>query len=150
MQDRLSTIWSLAVAGAGARPASAHIAEFFAIEKDIRDRSAEERRLIRQRRGRPLADAFQKWLRTKLGLISQKGKLADAIRYALSRWEGLTRFLDNGRIKLDNSSVERSIRPIILNRKNALFAGSDDGSEHCAVIASVIETCKLNDGDPLT
>ena len=83
-------------------------------------------------------------------MISQKGRLADAIRYALSRWERLTRFLDDGRIKLDNNSVERSIRPIILNRKNALFAGSDDGSEHCVVIASVIETCKLNDGDPLT
>ena len=62
-----------------------HIAEFFALEKDIRGHSAEERCLIRQQRGRPLADAFKKWLRTKLGLISQKGKLADAIRYALSR-----------------------------------------------------------------
>jgi transposase len=61
------------------------------------------------------------------------------------RWEGLTRFLDDGRIKLDNSPVERSIRPTILNRKNALFAGS----EHCGVIASVIETCKLNGVDPL-
>ena len=86
------------------------IAEFFALEKDIRGRSAEERRLIRQQRGRPLADAFQKWLRTKRGLISQKGKLADAIRYALSRWKGLTRFLDDGPIKLDNCPVESSIR----------------------------------------
>jgi transposase len=66
-----------------------HIAEFFALEKDNRGRSADERRLIRQQRGRPLVDAFQKWLRTKFGLISQKGKLADAIRYALLRWEGL-------------------------------------------------------------
>ena len=113
------------------------------LEKDIRGRSAEERRLIRRQRGRPLADAFQKWPRTKRGLISQKGKLADAIRYALSRWEGLTRFLDDGRIELDTSPVERSIR------KNALFAGSDGGAEQCAVIASLIETCKLNDVDPL-
>ena len=120
-----------------------HIAEFFAIEKDIRGRSAEERRLIRQQRGWPLADAFQKWLRRKRGLISQKGQLVDAIRYALSRWKGLTRFLDDGRIELDTSPVERSIR------KNALFAGSDGGAEHCAVIASLIEPCKLNDVDPL-
>jgi transposase len=125
-----------------------HIAEFF-LEKDIRGRSAEERRLIRQQRGRPLADAFQKWLRTKRGLISQKGKLADAIRYALSRWKGLTRFLDDGRIKLDNCPVESSIRLSSSTGKNALFAGSDGGAEHCAVIASVIETCKLNDVDPL-
>ena len=87
-----------------------HIAEFFALEKDIRGRSAEERRLIRQQRGWPLADAFQKWLRRKRGLISQKGQLADAIRYALSRWKGLTRFLDDGRIKLDDCPVESSIR----------------------------------------
>ena len=76
-------------------------------------------------------------------LISQKTKLAEAIRYALSRWEGLTRFLDDGRIEIDSNVVERSIRPIALNRKNALFAGSDGGGEHWAVIASLIETCKL-------
>jgi transposase len=125
------------------------IAEFYAIEKDIHGRSAEERRLIRQQKSQPLANAFEQWLRAKLGLISQKGKLAEAIRYALSRWEGLTRFIDDGRIELDNNAVERSIRPIALNRKNALFAGSDGGAEHWAAIASLIETCKLNDVDPL-
>lgn len=126
------------------------IAEFYAIEKDIRGRSAEERRLIRQQKSQPLANAFEQWLRAKLALISQKGKLAEAIRYALSRWEGLTRFIHDGRIELDNNAVERSIRPIALNRKNALFAGSDGGAEHWAAIASLIETCKLNDVDPLT
>ena len=126
-----------------------HIAEFYAIEKDIRGRSAEERRLVRQQKSRPLAEAFERWLRAKLALISQKGRLADAIRYALSRWEGLTRFIDDGRIELDNNAVERSIRPITLNRKNALFAGSDGGAQHWAIIASLVETCKLNDVDPL-
>jgi transposase len=125
------------------------IAEFYAIEKDISGRSAEERRLIRQQKSQPLADTFEQWLRAKLALISQKGKLAEAIRYALTRWEGLTRFINDGRIELDNNAVERSIRPIALNRKNALFAGSDGGAEHWAVIASLIETCKLNDIDPL-
>jgi transposase len=125
-----------------------HIAEFYAIEKDIRGRSAEERRIIRQQKSRPLADTFEQWLRAKLGLISQKGKFAEVIRYALSRWEGLTRFIEDGRIEIDNNAVERSIRPT-LNRKNALFAGSDGGAEHWATIASLIETCKLNDVDPL-
>jgi Transposase IS66 family len=68
-------------------------------------------------KSRPLADAFERWLRAKLALISQKGKLADAIRYALSRWKGVTRFIDDGRIELDNNAVERVIRPIALNRK---------------------------------
>ena len=72
---------------------------------------------------------------------NQQSKLATAIRYALSRWEGLTRFIDDGRIELDNNTVERSIRPIALNRKNALFAGSDGGAEHWATVASPIETC---------
>jgi len=124
-----------------------HIAEFYAIEKDIRGRGAEERCIIRQQKSRPLADTFEQWLCAKLGRISQKGKLAEAIRYALSRWQGLTRFIDDGRIEIDNNTVERSIRPIALNRKNALFAGSDGGAEHWAIIASLIETCKLNDID---
>ena len=111
---------------------SSIIAELYAIEKDIRGRSAKERRLGRQRKSRPLVEAFERWLRAKLALISQKGKLAEAIRYAVSRWEGLTRFIDDGRIELDNNAVERSIRPITLNRKNALFAGSDVGASYCS------------------
>jgi transposase len=79
-----------------------HIAEFYAIEKGIRRRSAEERRLIRQQKSRLLAETFERWLRAKLALIIQKGKLADAIRYALSRGKGPTRFIEDGRIDLDN------------------------------------------------
>jgi hypothetical protein len=142
--------YELATAGPApiASEALKHIAAFYAIEKEIRGRSA-ERRLVRQQKSRPLADAFEVWLRAKLALIGQKIKLAEAIRYALSRWQGLTRFIDDGRIELDNNTIERSIRGIKLCRKNALFAGSDGGAEHWAVIASLVETCKINDVDPL-
>lgn len=126
-----------------ASEALTRIAALYRIEDDIRGRSAEERRAIRQQRSRPLVDALQPWLREKLSLISQKTQLADAIRYALSRWAGLSLFLDDGRIEIDNNVVERAIRPLALNRKNALFAGSDGGAAHWAVIASMIETCKL-------
>ena len=71
------------------------------------------------------------------------------IRYTLSRSDGLTRFIDDGRIEIDSNTVERSIRPIALNRKNALFAGSDAGAEHWATIASLIETAKLNNVEPM-
>jgi transposase len=98
-----------------AREALQRIAALYAIENDIRGLSAEERCLARQHKSRPLIDALEPWLRTKLDLISQKGKLAEAINYALSRWEGLTRFLDDGRIELDNNTVERSIRPITMH-----------------------------------
>jgi len=138
---RLAFCWShvrrgfyeLAVSGPApiASEALERIAGLYAVEKDVRGRSPEERRAVRSLRSRPLIAALEPWLRVKLGLISQKSKLAKAIRYALSRWEGLTRFIDDGRIELDNNTVERSIRPIALNRKNALFAGSDEGASYC-------------------
>ena len=143
--------YELAVAGPApiASEALKRIAELYKIEGDIRGLTAEARRAVRQERSMPVVAELEPWLREKLGLISQKTKLAEAIRYTLSRWEGPTRFLDDGRVEIDSNAVERSIRPIALNRKNALFAGSDGGAEHWAVIASLIETCKLDDVEPL-
>jgi hypothetical protein len=139
---------SYALAQSGPAPiateALTRIAEPYRIEGDIRGRSADERRAVRQQKSRAIVDALQPWLRAKLALVSQKSKLAEAIRYALARWQGLCRFLDDGRVEIDSNVVERSIRPIALNRKNALFAGSDGGGEHLATIASLVETCKLN------
>jgi transposase len=132
-----------------ANEALVRIAALYAVEKDIRGRNADERCVARQDKSRPLVDALEPWLREKLALISQKTKLAEAIRYALSRWDGLTRFIDDGRIEIDSNVVERAIRPIALNRKNALFAGSDGGGENWAIVASLIETCKLNGVDPM-
>jgi transposase len=142
--------YELAQAGAApiASEALTRIAALYRIEGEIRGRSAEERHAVRQQRGLPLVEAFQPWLREKLSLISQKTKLAEAIRYALSRWAGLCLFLEDGRIEIDNNVVERAIRPIALTRKNALFAGSDGGAEHWAVIASLIESCKLLGVEP--
>jgi transposase len=155
---RLAFCWShvrrrfyeLAQAGAApiASEALARIAALYKIEGEIRGRSAEERRAVRQARSRILLEAFEPWLREKLAIVSQKSKLADAIRYALSRWAGLGLFLDDGRVEIDSNVVERSIRPLALTRKNALFAGSDGGAEHWAVLASLIETCKLIGVEP--
>ena len=142
--------YELAAAGPApiAAGALARISELYDIEREIRGRSADERRAARQARSRPLIEALEPWLRARLETITQKGKLAEAIRYALSRWEGLSRVLDDGRVELDSNIVERAIRPIALNRKNALFAGSDGGGQHWAVLASLIETCKLNAVEP--
>ena len=142
--------YELAAAGPApiASEALQRIAELYEIEKGIRGRQADERREVRKEKTRPLIVALETWLREKLALISQKTKLAEAIRYVLSRWEGLTRFIDDGRIEIDSNVVERAIRPIALSRKNALFAGSDGGGEQWAIIASLIETCKLNNVDP--
>jgi hypothetical protein len=127
-----------------ATEALARIAALYAIEADARGRSAEARHAIRQERTRPLIDQLKTWLDAQLAAVSKKSTLAEAIRYALARWPGLARFVEDGRIEIDSNVVERAIRPIALNRKNALFAGSDGGGEHWAVLASLIETCKLN------
>jgi len=142
--------YELAAAGPApiASEALTRIGKLYEIEGDIRGRCAEERRAVRKQRSQPILDDLEPWLRAKLDLISQKTKLAESIRYALSRWQGLTRFVDDGRIEIDSNVVERAIRPIALNRKNALFAGSDGGGEHWAILASLIETCKLNGIDP--
>lgn len=111
--------YELAAAGPApiANEALERIAGLYDIESDIRGRDAEERRDARQQRSRPIIDELGPWLRARLALISQKTKLAEAIRYALSRWEGLTRFLDDGRIEIDSNTVERAIWPIARNRK---------------------------------
>jgi transposase len=144
--------YELAIAGPApiASEALERIAKLYAVESEFRGRSADERRAVRQEKSKPIIDDLEVWLRAKLELISQKTKLAEAIRYALSRWQGLVRFIDDGRIEIDSNVVERSIRPIALNRKNALFAGSDGGGEHWAIIASLVETCKLVAVDPQT
>jgi transposase len=131
-----------------ASEALARINALYAVEADVRGRSAEERRGIRQEQSKPLLDTFKPWLEAQLGSVSQKSAIAAALRYTLARWEGLCRFLGDGRIEIDSNTVERAIRPLALNRKNALFAGSDGGGDHWAILASLIETCKLNALDP--
>jgi transposase len=124
------------------------IAKLYVIEKTIRGQTADARRAVRQQRSKPLVLELKTWFEQQLARVSGKSLVAGVIRYALNHWDGLTRFLDDGRIELDTNVVERSIRPIVLNRKNALFAGHDQGAENWACIASLIETCKLNGIDP--
>jgi transposase len=97
---------------------------------------------------KPLVEKLKVWLEQQLSRAPRRGKLADAIRYALSRWDGLTRFLHDGRIELDTNPVERAIRPVALGRKNHLFAGSDEGGARWATLCSLIETCKMNGVEP--
>ncbi|MDQ2765024.1 MAG: IS66 family transposase [Pseudomonadota bacterium] len=126
------------------------IGEIYAIEAAIRGRTAEERVAVRQAETKPLMAALWSWLMERLGEISAKSSLAGAIRYALGHWEGLTVFLADGRVEVDSNIVERSIRPIPLGRKNALFAGSREGGERWAILASLVNTAKLHDIDPQT
>jgi len=141
------------IAAAGPAPiaeeALRRIAALYKIEADIRGSTPDIRAAARQERSQPIVVAFEPWLRAQLDTVSGKSPTAKAIRYALSHWTGLTRFIEDGRVELDTNTVERSIRPQALTRKNALFAGSDGGARHWACLASLIETAKLNGIDPL-
>jgi transposase len=132
-----------------AEEALRRIGELYKVEAEIRGRSAEERRGVRQERSKPLVEALHAWLTIQLGRVSGRSTLAEAIRYALRHWQGLVLFLEDGRLELDTNTIERAIRPIALGRKNSLFAGSDGGARHWAIVASLVATAKLNGVEPL-
>ena len=117
-----------------ATEALARIKRLYDTEADIRGLSPEVRRALRQQHSKPEVEALKVWFEGCLGRVSQSGKIAEAIRYGLNRWEGLNRFLDDGRIEIDSNTVERSIRGLALTRKNALFAGHDRGAEGLSLI----------------
>lgn len=140
------------VAQFGAAPIAqeglAKIQALYLIEKDLRGLSADQRLAARQGRSKPIIDAFALWLAQSRTRVSSKSPTGQALKYIAKYWDGLIMFLHDGRIELDNNAVERTTRPIALNRKNALFAGHDVGAQNWAVIASLIESCKLNGIEP--
>ena len=132
-----------------ASEALARIAVLYRIEAEIRGTTAEHRLSERQIQSRPLISDLHTWFEVQIAKLPARGPTAEAIRYALNHWHGLELFADDGHIEIDSNTVERTMRPIALSRKNALFCGSDDGGENWAAIASLIETCKLNRVEPL-
>ena len=124
------------------------IATLYAIEAEIRGSTAEIRKNIRQARARPLLDSMRLWLEATLAKLSAKSDTAAAIRYALSRWRALTRYVGDGQLEIDNNAAERALRVVALGRKNFLFAGSDSGGERAAAMYSLLGSAKLNGLDP--
>ncbi|WP_374377108.1 IS66 family transposase, partial [Tabrizicola sp.] len=124
------------------------IRALYAIEADSHGRDPAARLAARQERAAPILARLDAWLQHHRPRASAKSPLGEALAYIAKYRDGLGRFLTDGRVEIDSNAVERSIRPIALNRKNALFAGHDTGAENWAVIASLIETCKMNGIDP--
>ena len=131
-----------------AKEALERIAALYAIEEEIRGRSAEARREVRTARSRPLLESLKQWFEETLGKLSTKSDTTKAIRYALKRWDELMRFCNDGHLEIDNNAAERSLRAVVLGRKNYLFAGSDAGGERAAAIYGLIGTAKLNGLNP--
>jgi hypothetical protein len=124
------------------------IGELYRIEANLRGLDADTRLAARQERSKPLIAGMETWLTHHRARVANKSPLGEALNYIAKYWDGLRLFLTDGRIEIDNNSVERTIRPIALNRKNSLFAGHDAGAENWATISSLVETCKLNAVDP--
>jgi transposase len=131
-----------------AKEALERIKALYAIEEEIRGRSAEERCEVRNARSRPLLESLKKWFEETLGKLSTKSDTTKAIRYALGHWDALMRFCDDGHLEIDNNAAERSLRAVVLGRKNYLFAGSDAGGERAAALYGLIGTAKLNGLNP--
>jgi transposase len=124
------------------------IGELFAIEANIRGRSPDERQRVRTEQAVPKLEVLKAAFEAALNKISGKSSLAQALRYALSRWSSLTRYTTDGRLEISNNAAERAIRPLAIGRKNWLFSGSDTGGERAAIIYTIVETAKLNSLEP--
>lgn len=131
-----------------AREALERIGALFEIERTIAGKSAEQRRAVRQGLAKDQLDKLAEWLDQQLKLLSGKSELAGAIRYARSRWDALTAYIDDGRLEVSNNAAENAIRPVTLGRKNWLFAGSHAGGDRAAVFYTLIRSAKLNGLEP--
>ena len=124
------------------------ITALYRIETHIRSLPASQRLAVRKDKSAPMVANFKNWLEQARAQVSAKSPTGEALKYIAKYWDGLILFLTDGRIEMDNNTVERTIRPIAIGRKNSLFAGHEAGAQNWAVLASLIETCKLNGIEP--
>lgn len=123
-----------------------HMGSLYAIEKEIKDFSMEDRKLIRQKKSKPILDLiFSKLQKIQAPPQSVLGK---AVAYCLNQWPYLCRYIDYGEIEISNCWIENQIRPFALGRRNWLFVGNEQSANKSALLYSLIQTCKLNDVDP--
>ena len=118
------------------------------IEREVQDLSAEQRQRIRQDKSRRIADTLHSWMLAQRSQVAHGGATARALDYSLKRWQALTRFIDDGRLPIDNNWIENQIRPIAIGRNNWLFAGSLRAGQRAAAVMSLIQSARMNGHDP--
>lgn len=133
-----------------ATDAIAAIRVLYDVEREAKDRGldAATTRQLRQERSKPVLDQMLPWLQELKKAALPKSPIGQAIGYALNQWQALNRYLEDGRLAIDNNLVERQIRGVAVGRKNWLFAGSDEGAKRAAVLYSIISTCALHGVEP--
>lgn len=131
-----------------AEQAVRQMAQIYAVEREVKDLSCEERLGIRQDKSQPLVQTLYEWLVLNRQKVPEGSATAKAIDYSLRRWRALTRFLEDGQLPMDNNWIENQIRPIAIGRNNWLFAGSLRAGQRAAAVMSLIQSAKLNGHDP--
>ena len=121
-----------------------HIQKLYRIETLHKDNPPEQRHAARAQQAKPLLDAFKTWLDKAAIHAPPKSKLGMAIGYCLNQWPKLTRYLEDGRLSIDNNRAERAIKPFVIGRKNWLFANTHNGADASAMLYSLVETAKAN------
>jgi len=127
-----------------------YIRKLYALEKEAKELTPDERYLMRQEKAKPIMEAFGNWLRETYPQTPPKGLLGKAIKYTLNQWDRLNVYLENGILRPDNNLAENAIRPFVVGRKNWLFAGSPEGAQASTLFYSLIETAKINNLNPET
>ena len=131
-----------------AKAAIDRIAELYGIEKAAKGLGAQARRELRQRESVPRLDALRDWFADTRPTVLDKGPLASAIDYALSNWDALVRYTEDGRLPIDNNAAERALRGVAVGRKNWMFVGNQAGGETAAGMYSLVESCKAAGVNP--
>ena len=125
------------------------IALLYTIEQDGRECTVQARLQLRQQYAKPVLDELHAWLLATRKTTASGSKIAAAIDHALKRWLALLRYADSGSLPIDNNPAENAVRPIVLGKKNWLFAGSERAGRRAAAIQSLLATAKLNGIEPL-
>ena len=120
------------------------IGELYHIEAEIKDKSVEEKYQIRQEQAKPQLEKLHAWLLKHVNQTPPKGKLGQAMRYLINHWQKLIRYIDDGRLHIDNNAIENDIRPFALGKKNWLFYGNPRGAKAGAIFYSLLITAKAN------
>ena len=124
------------------------IRKLYRIERQARKLTPQERYGRRQKRSKPILDEIRRWLDGALPQVTPSSAAGKALGYLHNEWEHLIRYLEDGRLEIDNNGAENSIRPFVLGRKNWLFSASVKGVKSSANLYSLIETAKANGLEP--
>lgn len=121
------------------------IGKLYGIEQAIKDKTAEEKFNVRQQKAKPIVDELYQWLIKHQDKMPPKIPLGKAISYGINQFEKFRRYLEDGRLSIDNNRAERAIKPFVIGRKNWLFSNTSKGAHASAILYSLVETAKAND-----